>query len=340
MTGMGIELEVLVPLFVGIAAGLIAALIARILKGYGWRTLLGVAVIFFVIGVIVAWIIDPSPTLVEVPDILGYSEGDAKKIIEEKDLVFNVVERRHSDTVQKYKVISQDPSPGLRVNKDSIVNVVVSIGPKTTPTSTQKPTHTPTPTTTPTLTPTPIVMPTLTPTHTETPPSTTTNSIDPMESTMGWYTHKGDKGSSINRKLIPGRTDNGIGISYDLKEWGWVLISKNINPEKLSKYEGIRFYYKGSGEPNTIELKLIYEDTTTFGVVWHGATVADDWVSVEVPYSDFYCWWPANNCLRYGNELDLEKVRKIEFTISNKPDDGDVYGSGWVIIDDVQGIAP
>ena len=84
---------------------------------------------------------------------------------------------------------------------------------------------------------------------------------------------------------------------------------------------------------------MIYEDTTTFAVEWHGATVADDWVSVKVPYSGFDCWWPADNCLRHGNELDLEKVRKIEFAISNKPDDGDICGSGWVIIDDVQGIA-
>ena len=180
----------------------------------------------------------------------------------------------------------------------------------------------------PTITPTPI--PTVTPT-----PS---NIIDSMESTMVWYTHKDDMGSSLNRKLIPGKTDNGIEISYDLKEGGWVLISKVIDPEILSEYEGIRFYYKGSGEPNTIELKLIYEDTTTFAVEWHGATVADDWVSVEVPYSGFNCLWPADNCQRHGNELDLKKVKKIEFAISNKPDHGDAYGSGWVIIDDVQGI--
>jgi len=191
-----------------------------------------------------------------------------------------------------------------------------------------------------TPTPTPLLTPIPTPKPTEIPPSTTTNIIDSMESTIVWYTYKDDKDSSMNRKLIPGRTDNGIEISYNLKEWGWGLISKEIDPKILSEYEGIRFYYKGSGEPNTIELKLIYEDTTTFGVEWHGATVADDWVSVEVLYSDFYCWWPANNCLRYGNELDLEKVRKIEFAISNKPNDGDLYGSGWVIIDDVQGIRP
>lgn len=139
MTGIGIEL--LVPLFVGIAAGLMAAITLRILKGYGLGTLLGIAVIFFIIGVVVARLIIPIPALVEVPNIVGYSEDDAEKIIEEKDLIFNVIDRIHSDTVQKYKIISQDPPPGLRVNKDSVTNVVVSIGPQTT--STQKPTPTP-----------------------------------------------------------------------------------------------------------------------------------------------------------------------------------------------------
>lgn len=138
MTGIGMEL--LVPLFVGIAAGLMAAITLRILKDYGLGTLIGIAVIFFIIGVVVARLIFPIPALVEVPNIVGYSEDDAEKIIKEKDLIFNVINRIHSDTVQKYKVISQDFSPGLRVNKNSVINVVVSIGPQTT--STQKPTPT------------------------------------------------------------------------------------------------------------------------------------------------------------------------------------------------------
>lgn len=127
MTGISIELEVLVPLFVGIAAGLIAAIILKILKDSGWRTLLGVAVIFFVIGAVVAWLFIPNH-LVEVPDIVGYSEGDAERIIEGKDLVFNIIDRTDSNTVQKYKIISQDPQPGLRVKKDSVINVVISTG--------------------------------------------------------------------------------------------------------------------------------------------------------------------------------------------------------------------
>ena len=171
-----------------------------------------------------------------------------------------------------------------------------------------------------------------------TPTATSTSIIDTMDSISSWRTNKHE--GSINIKSVPGRTGNAIEISFDLKEWGYVWISKVINPEILSNKEGIRFFYKGGGEPNTIELKLVYGDVdeTTFGVLWNSATVTDDWVTVEVPYGYFDCWWPQDSCLRYGNELDLNNVRKIKFAISNKPEEGDVCGSGKVIIDDVQGI--
>jgi hypothetical protein len=213
--------------------------------------------------------------------------------------------------------------------------------PTPTPTATKTPA---TPTqipATPTPTPTP---PTPTPTATKTPATPTPrptpeegdNIIDTMDSTSGWRRDQDSSGSTINIESVPGRTNNGTKISYDLEEWGWVLISKEINPKMLSGYEGLRFYYKGSGGPNTIELKLIYEDGTTFGDKWNRSTVADNWVTLEAPYSEIDCWWPEANCLVYGDNLELENVRKIEFAISHKK--GDVYGSGWVIIDDVQGI--
>lgn len=135
--------EVLAPLFIGVASGIIATIIIKILKDYGWKGLLVTALIFFVIGVAVTWMVYHHD-MVAVPNIVGYSEGDAERIIEENDLVFNDIDRTHSDTVQKYKVISQDPPPGIRVKKGSVVNVVVSMGPQISPTLT--PTVTPTPT--------------------------------------------------------------------------------------------------------------------------------------------------------------------------------------------------
>ena len=162
-----------------------------------------------------------------------------------------------------------------------------------------------------------------------------------MDNTSGWTPYIGDDTeSSINIESIQGRTGNAIAISYDLKEKGYVSIQKEIKPEILSGKEGIRFFYKGSGRPNTLALVLVYSDPnwTSFGVSWDRATVKDDWVSIEVPYTYFDCWHPKDNCLHYGNKLDLENVRSISFAISNNITMGDVYGSGEVIIDDVQGI--
>jgi hypothetical protein len=123
-------------------------------------------------------------------------------------------------------------------------------------TLTVKPSVTPTPPVTPSPSPTPTATPTSIATH----PPTTPCIIDTMDSTSGWRTYKDDEGSSINRKSMPGKTGNGIEITYDLKEWGWVTLNKRIDPSVLSEIEGIRFFYKGTGKPNTIEFKLMYSD--------------------------------------------------------------------------------
>jgi uncharacterized membrane protein len=190
-----------------------------------------------------------------------------------------------------------------------------------------------------TVNPTPV-MPTPTPTITPIP-VITSSIIDTMDSTSGWKRYNGTgTESSINFTSVSGRTGNAIAISYDMEEGGYVSIIREITPEILSGKEGIKFYYKGSGKPSTLALILVYGDPeyTSFGVEWYSATVRDDWESIEVPYTYFDCWWPEDNCLHYGNKLDLKNVRAISFAIMNNYEAGDIHGSGRVIIDDVQGI--
>ena len=183
------------------------------------------------------------------------------------------------------------------------------------------------------------IKPTSTPPITSTPtpsPTPTPIIIDTMDSTFGWKKYNVAEGSSINFTPVSGRTGNAIEISYDLKENGWVSIAKDIDPEMLSGTKGINFFYKGSGEPNTLILGLRYGDHTSFGVSLHRVTVTDVWVPIEVPYIYIDCW--SEESPHYGKKLDLNNVRKIEFRIANFPEKGDVFGSGSVIIDDVQGI--
>ena len=79
------------------------------------------------------------------------------------------------------------------------------------------------------------VKPSVTPTSIATHSPTTLCIIDKMDNTSSWRTYKDGDGSSINIESISGRIDKALEISYDLKERGWVEISKKINPTILSE---------------------------------------------------------------------------------------------------------
>jgi len=217
--------------------------------------------------------------------------------------------------------------------KSIMINVVA---PPATPTPAPLPSATPVPT--------PTLAPTLTPAPT---PHIVVGVGSPSSWKPSFCDDKcgGSNGrSSININLVPGRTNNAIEVSYDVKNAGYVVITKNINPKVLSGTAGMSFFYKGSGAPNTIEFKLMLRypgdnDDTTYGITWNGATdTGDKWTLVEVPYTDFTCWWPGPNCQKHGDRLDLMMVLRMDFAISNKPDRGDMAGSGKVAFDDVLGL--
>ena len=181
---------------------------------------------------------------------------------------------------------------------------------------------------------TPVPVPTLAETPTAVPDSLV---IDSMDSMVGWSTYEDDKGSTGMLRVTPGLRNEAVEIAYDLEADGWVGVFHNVEPGSLSGTDGIRFFYSGDGARNTIELKLIYEPDSNgkspvFSVTWMGATVADTWAMVEVPYSEFRCW-EDTGCSR-GDEVDLDKVWRVDFAISNKP--GDTPGIGHVRIDEIQ----
>ena len=138
-----------------------------------------------------------------------------------------------------------------------------------------------------------------------------------------------------------------MGFHYDVANGGYTIITKKFDPELLFGTKGIRFFYRGKdkeGGPNTIEFKLILKypsDTqdTIYGILWNGASDTDDqWKQVDVLYRDLFCWLPAENCKRHGDQPDLTAVDRLDFVVSNKPGAGDPPGSGDVALDDVQAI--
>ena len=160
--------------------------------------------------------------------------------------------------------------------------------------------------------------------------------IDAMEDVSAWEISRDDRGSSIEIKTVPGAKGNALEISYDLKEDGWVKITRDVDPKKLAGIEGLEFSYKSSGERNSIEFGMAYDDSTTFGVSCRPG-VAAEWSSLEALYKNFVCVRPGDKCDLAG-VFDQNKVRRLEFNISDNPDKGDVSGSGTLTIDQLQGI--
>ena len=111
-----------------------------------------------------------GPGEVAVPEIRNLTELDAADVLNENELVRGVRTEAFDPVVPEGSVISQNPAPGVRVDKGSAVDYVVSLGPEPSPTPTPSPTPEPTPSPTPEPTPTPTPEPTPTPTP-EPPPS-------------------------------------------------------------------------------------------------------------------------------------------------------------------------
>ena len=118
--------------------------------------------------------------------------------------------------------------------------------------------------------------------------------INTMDSTAGWQTLKDGRGSNISISSCPARNGLGVRILYDLKEGGWVGISRNVNPEVLSQAAGLNFSCYAANRQSTVELRLAYNNSAEFGYSWKPDL--GKWDSLQALYEDFKCRGLENNC--------------------------------------------
>lgn len=74
--------------------------------------------------------LDISTTMVDVPDVTGYSLSIATSLLQDADLAVGTVSHQSSDSVSEGSVISQDPVSGPVFSRNSTVDLVVSDGPQ------------------------------------------------------------------------------------------------------------------------------------------------------------------------------------------------------------------
>ena len=139
-----------------------------------------------------------------------------------------------------------------------------------------------------------------------------------------------DTGSTIALATVPGRTDTALQITYDLGEGHWVHLyqpASSYYGGDLSEMAGFTFYYRGSGNANTLEIKFEDPDGTNFGQLRQGQSVAADWTRIEVQFTELtYLFGGDAN-------MDWEQVDRISFAVSKKQ--GDMGGAGTVEIADI-----
>ena len=177
--------------------------------------------------------------------------------------------------------------------------------------------------------------------------------IDSMDVLTNWAPSFCDKkcggqngSSGLSLSAVTGNTNNAVEVVYDLKKEGWVLITKNIDPNLdlkiLSKTVGISFRYKSSSPPHKIELKFLLRypgdtEDTAFGASWK-TSPSDGWTRVEARYDkDLSCWWPEALCQKHGNRLEFSAIKRIDLAIANI---GEVTSLGKMAFDDLVGIPP
>jgi len=68
------------------------------------------------------------PERIEVPSLVGKSVMEAVLLLSEHDLSLRVVGKEYSSQIPRGVIVSQIPSPGVRVNKNRRIEVVISEG--------------------------------------------------------------------------------------------------------------------------------------------------------------------------------------------------------------------
>jgi hypothetical protein len=167
----------------------------------------------------------------------------------------------------------------------------------------------------------------------ETTSNSNTITIDDMKSVDMWLINSYDNN---NASIDISPDVSGLNISYNLKEEGsWVDIEREIDFSTIPELSKIKFYFAGSGAPNTLEFLLVYEDGSIFKYKHNKATNTSDYISLtpnQITYSE------GGKLKRpLTEQVDFSKVKAMDFAISNYPNADDKPGKGFVIIGGVVG---
>lgn len=150
--------------------------------------------------------------------------------------------------------------------------------------------------------------------------------LDSMDSADGWETNVSE-GSKCELSEVKTKKGKAVEISYELSDNGWVQINKAPDID-MADIAGLRFSYVGTGNANSLEVKLEDGDGSNFGKIYPSGSVVKTWTTVTIPIEELEYWWGGDN------KLDKTNIKNILFAVSKKG--ADKGGAGKVAIDQIE----
>ncbi len=151
---------------------------------------------------------------------------------------------------------------------------------------------------------------------------------DGMEAAEGWVVG-GELGTDSRLSVVSGKEGKAIEIDYGFISGNWIQMQKDVSFLNIENAGYLKFYYKGGGSVNTLQIKLVDSAGVTFGIDFNGATDTENtWKQLKVPIDDLQYFWGGGG---ENNDLDKANIRQIFFAITRE-----AGGRGTVTIDEVR----
>ena len=145
--------------------------------------------------------------------------------------------------------------------------------------------------------------------------------------------HKGVTTTSLDS--ISGQDGKALQLTYKFNRGGtddWVVMERDWG-RNIAGNDSFRFKYKGTGDANNLELRVMDKNGTIFSKkIFHIADTGGEWKTATIPYEELSLLTTGT----YSNgdiadELDLTKIEALSFVVSKG--DG---GSGTLTIDQLE----
>jgi hypothetical protein len=134
-----------------------------------------------------------------------------------------------------------------------------------------------------------------------------------------------DKGGTGKLVKEDGPSSNKVlALRYNFGPGSWIEAGQGCNFD-FSQLQDMKFSYKGTGDPNTLEFRLMDDSGSIFGIKIPRASLQNDWTPVVLTKADFIYLYGGNG------KINWKSVRKIIYTLSKESG-----GKGQISIDPIQ----